>query len=49
LFTASLFNSTLNPEAFTPDKRNRKLRNETSVTMFYRGNKTWVRVWVLIN
>ena len=25
------------------------LRNKTSVTVFYRGNKTWVRVWVLMN
>ena len=23
-----------------------ELRNKTSVTVFYRGNKQWVRVWV---
>ena len=25
------------------------LRNKTYVPVFYRGNKTWVPVWVLMN
>jgi len=25
------------------------LRNETSVPVFYRSNKIWVRVWVRMN
>ena len=25
------------------------LRNKTSVPVFYRGNKIWVRVWVVMN
>jgi len=25
------------------------LRNKTSLSVFYRGNKIWVQVWVLMN